>query len=269
MGLHQFYKEFGLQPNIANEKVQFVNRINQTIMEEVRNFYSPVNYEGIFLEVSYKYGVNGEDMIKALNRNNYGASTFVPSLRKLTNDDFNKTLEILILLYESVGQRDREKVNHYIELALSNAKIDLGIRWKDGMFYPSGAKELDQKLIDDNLEWLNKYPAIKGQYSMALSHFSESLTNTGKRKDAITNSYTSVESLAQEMLSNKKNFDKNSDLLVTKLQLPKEYSNILHYYKEIANEYSSRHNGSNFNHNETEAFVYLTGLLIRLIIQNN
>jgi hypothetical protein len=82
---------------------------------------------------------------------------------------------------------------------------------------------------------------------------------------AITNAYSAIEGLTRVILGNEKNFENNSNTLVDFLELPGEYKNIVHYYKQIAHNYSSRHAGEEFSHAETEAFVYLTGLLMRLI----
>lgn len=265
MSLKNLYKQFGVSPNIDKEKQLFVQRINTTIFTTLKQSAYPDDYEHLFRDVCYQLGLNGNDIISHANRNNYGHSLFIPSFRKLTADDFFETLKILVVLYNATAKENQEKVAFAIELALAHAAIDLGIRWKDGMFYPSGAKELDEKLLDDSLEWLNEYPEVKEQFKTALDHFGQSIQDESSRKDAITNAYTSIEKLTQILLQNGKNFEKNSNDLVNKLQLPSEYKNIIHYYKQIAHEYSSRHAGSSISHDEAEAFIYLTGILVRLM----
>lgn len=168
-------------------------------------------------------------------------------------------------LYDVLRPENLEKLNGSIELALANAATDLGVRWKVGLFYPSGAKELDEKLISDNLDFLHRWPEVRQQFSTALTHFRNSLERVAARKDAITNAYSAMEGLTRSVLGNDKSFDKNSNALVDFLELLGEYKNIVHYYKQIAHQYSSRHAGSDFTHAETEAFIYLTGLLMRLI----
>jgi len=264
MSLKSFYKNFGLTPDLDTERVRFVNRINQSAFF-INYLQYPDKYENIFLEICYKSGENGRDIINKYNRSNYG-NRVVPNLAILTKNDFLETLKILILLYDSVSEINQEMVSFAIETALSEAIGDLDIRWKDGMFYPAGAKEFDSKLINDPLDWLKEFPDVRKTYLSSLSHFNISLTDSGARKDAITNAYSAIEGLSRKVLNNSKNFDKNSDELVGKLGLPNEYKNIIYYYKKIANGYSSRHAGLEFGHNETEAFVYFTGILIRLIV---
>jgi hypothetical protein len=205
------------------------------------------------------------------------------TLERMAAGDFHKTLELIENAYEYIkqdkprrimdpyGYQDpTERINlknfdeRMIRLMLL-AEGDLGIFWKDGKFYPAGARELDEALIEDALDWLKQYPSTKETFQVALGHYKKSMTDLSAGKDAITNAYTSVEFFAKEYLKNKKSFDKNSDELIEKLALPKEYKNVVHYYKQIAHEYGSRHAGSNPTHREVEAFIYLTGLLLRLL----
>ncbi len=265
--LKEFHSLFNTAPTLAEEKNAFVQRINQTIFSKVVNLTHPTSYEVIFQGICYELGVNGADMIARQNANNFSGLRRIPSLRKITNDDFVKTLQVLVLLYKSLNTEYQQQTDGYIRIALVSANTDFGIRWDDGMFYPSGAGELDEKLIDENLQWLKNYPEQATQFKTALNHFQKSTKDISARKDAITNAYSSMEGVAQLVLSNKKNFDNNLYALMDQLSLPTQYKNIFNYYKVMANEYSSRHAGTEFSHEETEAFIYLTGILMRLSIQ--
>jgi len=266
MSLQTFYKNFGLETSLISEQQKFVHRINQTYFNLLKINAYPDDYEKIFLNVCYQYGINGSEMLAEANQWNYGYDTFVPHLKEITKNDFMETLKVLTLLYDSLSNENQKRLTLNIELALSQSVIDLGVRWKDGMFYPAGAKELDEKLINDSLDWLDDYPESKNYFLIALNHFNTSLNDISARKDAITNAYSALENLARVILQNKKNFDANSDELVVKLNLPTEYRQIIYYYKQIANGYSSRHDGKEFSHIETEAFIYLSGIIIRLAV---
>ena len=267
MSVKEFNKLFGIREDIDGEKNKFIQRVNLTIFSGLEKGLFGGSYETLFKSVCYELGINSTDIIRGSNRYNYGGSANIPGLRHLTGDDFIETLKILVILYEIINPVHKLRLNHAIEVTLAASSVDLAVRWKDGLFYPSGAKELDEKLINDNLEWLNKFPDVKQFFSTALSHFANSLPNVSARKDAITNAYTALENIAQIVLGNKKTFEKNSDELVTLLELPTEYKNVVFYYKQIAHGYSSRHAGSDIPYLETEAFVYLTGILLRLISQ--
>ena len=267
MSIKHFNKAFGLQADLDEEKRRFVQRINQTILKGIQEGPYPDDYERVFRRVCYGLGENAGDLISNANQYSYSVSLAIPGLRALTGDDFTATLKVLVLLHGALHPQNVVRLNQSIELALASAATDLGIRWKSGLFYPSGAKELDEKLINDNLDFLQTWPDVRAQFSTALTHFRSSLQNVAGRKDAITNAYSAVEGLARATLSNDKSFDNNSNALVDFTGLPSEYKNIVHYYKQIAHRYSSRHAGEEFSHSETEAFIYLTGLLMRLILE--
>jgi len=255
MSLKEFDSLFGTTETLDEAKSSFVQRINSTVFAPLKRGHFRNRYEDTFRAICYSWGVNADDLLSEVNHNNFG-SLIVPSPRKLTLDEF------------VIDPSIRGQLNAIIEMALGASSVDLGVRWTDGMFYPSGAKELDEKLVSDNLQWLAKFPDAKKFFSTSLGHFNESLENPSARKDAITNAYTAIEEITKKVLDNKNNFEKNSNSLVERLELVDEYKNIVHYYKQIAHQYSSRHAGSEITHIEAEAFIYLTGILLRLISQN-
>lgn len=270
MSLKAFNAAFGIQEDPSIEQGRFVARIHQGVFYLLQEIRSPSEmYEGIFRRVCYGLGIDPNPLIADANYHNYaGYHKFIPELKELIGNDFIKTLQVLVLVREAVKGTDYLKsVDRGIEIALASATTDIGIRYTEGMFYPSGAKELDEKLIEDNLRWLKEYEAVRVQFATTLEHFKKSLSQESARKDAITNAYSTMEGLARAILGNSKNFDNNSNTIVEQLGLPNEYRNILHYYKEIAHQYSSRHAGSSFSHVETEGFIYLTGVLMRLLLQ--
>ncbi|MDD5547494.1 MAG: hypothetical protein PHN74_01145 [Candidatus Pacebacteria bacterium] len=263
MSLKEFNKIFGIKNDPQEEEVRFVNRINQTMFRAIRHNPHPDDYESLIRSICYKLGINPNDFIKV---DKYADRINIADLGSLSKNDFRETLKIIVLLYETVSSNNtKELINRYVELALAAATIELGIRWKDGMFYRSGAKELDKKLINDNLDWLHICSDARTLFGTALEHFNKSITDDTARKDTITNSYSSIEALAQKVLNNKKTFENNLNDLMSFLDLPREYSNIFNGYKQIAHGFSSRHPGSIPSHIETEAFIYMTGLLMRLI----
>lgn len=268
MSLKEFDLLFGTTETLDKAKDSFVQRINSTIFTPLEQGRFSNRYEETFRAICYDWGVNPDDLLSEANHYLNYNSLIVPSPRKLTGDDFVSTLRMLVVVYKIINSSLRGQFNAIIELALGASSVDVGVRWTDGMFYPSGAKELDEKLVSDNLQWLSKFPDTKNFFSTSLKHFGNSIEDPSARKDAITNAYTAIEDITRKVLGNKQNFEKNSNSLVAWLGLTDEYKNIVHYYKQIAHEYGSRHAGSEITHAEAEAFIYLTGILLRLISQN-
>ncbi len=270
------------QADAAEARKRFLNRISVSILRWLQDNKGRIFYDENFIWwISEELGEPWGDRVKARE---YGSGYWSDvTMETMTKGDFYQTLSVVEKAYQYLAEdrpgqiydpygfnRSEESINIWnfnerMNRIMLLSETDLGVFWKDGKFYLSGAKELDEALISDTLEWLSNYPATQKQFAIALGHYKKSIQTSSAGKDAITNSYTSVEALAKEILKNDRSFDKNSDELVEKLGLPKEYKNIVHYYKQLANEYGSRHAGSDPTHKEVEAFVYLTGLLLRLM----
>lgn len=162
--LKRFYKIFGIQVPIEEERKRFVERINQSIFKLVENSRE-IPYKNVLWAVCYELGLRFDDYwyVGVMDR------IFHP-LCKLTGNDFLKTLEVLIPLYKFFDGKPngQEWISSEVEKALSLSGVDLGVKWKDGMFYKSGAKLLDEKLVEDPLDWLESYPLVKQNYLKAI-----------------------------------------------------------------------------------------------------
>lgn len=280
-----FRKRMGLDKiDIAEARKRFLNRVNVSILRWLQNNEGVRFYDENFIWwISEQIGESWGERVEP--RDDGVGYWFDLTMEEMTDKDFYKTLGVIEKAYEYLQEgramqignsygyhRDEvitlDRFDGRMTRIMSLTERDLGVFWKSGKFYLSGAKELDQALISDSLEWLIHYPAAREHFLVALEHYKKSISNIPAGKDAITNSYTSVESLAQEFLQNDIPFDKNSNELVDKLDLPKEYKQVIHYYKQLAHEYGSRHAGNDPKHKEVEAFIYLTGLLLRLMVSD-
>lgn len=196
----------------------------------------------------------------------YGDAVY-PQIRSLTNDKFEETLKLICLLYQFFNNDESKKdiINKTIKDVFSHSTIDLGIKWSKGMFYPSGAEELDEKLIEETYDWLTEFPNEKKDFQNAILNY----TNK-KYDDVIGNCYNAIEGLARHILGNKKVLDNNIEDLLRKLDLSQEWKSLLKNFIAYANEFK-RHASEKrhkVNPSEVEAYLYFTGVLIRLIIQS-
>ena len=139
-------------------------------------------------------------------------------------------------------------------------------RWKEGFFYPSGAEELDAALVEEAVTWLKDYPNERKDYAAALQYY----TKGTELSDVIENCYTAVEGGVRQVLGNKKTLDNNKDELLKKLDLSDGWNAILANYITYAHDYrhasEERHE---IKKQEAEAYLYMTGLIIRLVIESN
>ncbi len=261
--LSEFNKLFNISSNLSDAQRDFVNRVNLTILDSESRKYG---YEEKLKLICYQLGENAEDRIRVANRSIHYGEDIIPGLRSLTDDDFTKTLKILVSLY-SVCKNEMEtqkEISNYISLAMESSALDLGINWKEGMFYPSGAKELDKDIIEEPFEWLGAFTDTKEDFKKALSaYFKKDYPST------IDHCYLAIEGLARQVLNNTKVIKNNFDELIKIMDLSPEWKSILNKWYEFANEYK-RHASTkrnNLTKKETEAFFYLSGIFIRLILE--
>lgn len=265
----RFNEIFGLEDSDDNEKKRFVNRVNQLIFHEIDWEQANIfDYEVLFNHICAELGVNAQDFE---TRGSFTLDRDIPpSLRTLTNDDFTATLQVLSALYAHIKMFSEKEsgqnwLSENIDGILSLRTCEIGIRWKDGFFYPSGAEELDILLIEGTLTWLKDYPNERKDYRDALKSYS-----AGKPLlDVIRNCYSALEGLAREVLGNKKTLDNNKDELLARIKLSGGWKAILANYIKYAHDYrhasEERHD---ITKQEAEAYLYMTGLIIRLIIES-
>ncbi|HAM39109.1 MAG TPA: hypothetical protein DCP53_06935 [Elusimicrobia bacterium] len=164
MSLKKFNKIFRIEESVENEQKKFVYRINSLFNTlEERDDYNAILYS-----ICYGLGINSDE----IKKNKIVSGKFIKPLRSVTKDNFQGTLKVLVLLYEFYEKSDLKFIiEKEIECALSYSNVDLGINWKDGMFYPRGAEILDEKLIEDSLRFLADFPNEKKNYEKALSDY--------------------------------------------------------------------------------------------------
>lgn len=279
--IFDFNKRFGKNVSLEDLKVNFMNTIIHYLIEplddEDGNEYTDYSKK-LFDFVAMEFNFIPSEIIAKYNKGSfYAGEIYKPPLTIFSEKNFEKNLLLIEIIYDYfLNSNEYEKdvwlknINTVVTVAL-NQPISLGVTWRDGKFYPEGAKEFDEKLISDVLKWLDSSPKIQSLYKNALDHYSQSLKEPIKRKDVVSNAFQAVEKLTQEFLNSPKgSFDNNFNALVDKLILDKEWKKIFNSYKELSKEFG-RHASNNKNfipaQEDAEAFLYLSGLILRLILQ--
>jgi hypothetical protein len=157
---------------------------------------------------------------------------------------------------------------------MHESEVDFGIRWTKGIFIKSGAKLLDDKLVNDAIDWLyeKKYSNVLKPFEKGLNHFLHSDKRPELLSDVITDMYETLEALSKIITKRpKKDLSANRELFLSKIKASNAYKKILSEYINYANEF--RHaseegrNKPTISQHEVESFIYLTGLFIRLAMQ--
>jgi len=240
----------------------FLNRINDLIFKDLYNGY---HYDDFFKNVC---------IFLWKKSSNYRQQNFwwwgknFKWLESLTNRDFLTTLELL----EYCPEKYYESIDTILVMSKRKDNIDLGIRFYKWTFYRAWDEELDEKILNNSIDNISIYDKAKKHYKEALVSYS-----TWKYSEALTNCYTTIEKLAQEILWNSKTLWNNQDELVKFLKnwtddkFVKQWREIIKHLCTYLHDFSTRHWGKidEIDEIEVDATIYLVGTVINLLSKRN
>ena len=152
----KYHQRFGIDIGVAEAKRRFVNRFHNLLQS--------------FLSFAWERG-NQTEMERHVCTKLGELWTGSRCLEKIIGQDFDKCLMALEALYVDPFWRDYAQSG--IKNLLADTEIDIGIRWENGHFLPSGAPALDSALVTDPLNLLGA-PELKGvsdAFKKGLDHF--------------------------------------------------------------------------------------------------
>jgi hypothetical protein len=258
----KFHDRFEIPVDIEEAKKRFVNRIrNRAFFTFFLNV--GLNYYEILPFVADELGMEYESRI----------NSDVP-IEEYTEKDFHKTLQALEGFSKAIPHDKQLELEGIIVTTLSDSELDLGIRWERGRFMPSGARLLDEKLVNDPLHWLSdkKYNSVLEPFSKGLSHFLHAGSRPELLSDVVTDMYESLEALAKIITGREtKDLSANAESFIKAIKASDSYKNIVKNYIAYANNFrhavKSTENKPEQSIQEVESFIYMTGIFIRLASQ--
>ena len=249
-----FYKRFNIEIPVDVAKQRFYNRlrnqlpgiVNQTAQQEL--FYQLCNKLGI------RFGGHSR-------------------IEHFLTDDLNECLHAIEEVYQLIHNPYKRNLANTVESIIAESEIDIGLQWRDGVFWPSGAKLLDEALVNENLKWLSdpKYADVLTPFEKGLKHLLKAQKQPEKLSGTITDMYEAMEKMARITNGNNKTLGANAKQFISNLDLSEYFETMLKEYTKYAHEF--RHAVEQGKERvpptaqEVEAFVYTTGLFIRLSIQ--
>jgi hypothetical protein len=261
----KFNERFGIDLGVAEGKRRFVNRVLNflfgTIMRDADEddpFTGKAELEKyICSKLGERYAGLG-------------------SLERLIGHDFDKCLITIEALFAHSEWREHAETG--IQGILAETEVDIGIQWKNGQFRSAGAPALDAALVSDPLNLLvePEYKGISDAFKKGLDHFLHSTKKPALLADVLTDMYESLEALAKVVCKNEKDRDLsgNCESFISAVGLADPYKRMLKEYIKYANDFG-RHAGQQGkpkplpSRREVEAFMYLTGLFIRVAISKD
>lgn len=259
-----FHRRFNIEVGIEEAQERFINRVINKVEQDLDSFlrHNTVSYnKEAMYNVATRLGVE------------YDVSR---EFHKYVRNKFYDCLIVLEAIYEVFireNSYDAEKLDILIRYAISLSETDLGIEWRDGAFWPSGAKLLDEALVNENLKWLSEhgYDDVLVPFEKGLRDFLEARNKPERLGDTVTDIYEALEALAKVITGKDTDLSGNAELFISKLKLNEYYKTMLKNHIEYACEYRHAAELSKgkkpLKRNEVEAFIYTTGIYIRLAIQ--
>lgn len=170
---------------------------------------------------------------------------------------------------------DREngiKKTELLEIATSSfaeSKLKLAILKDEGNYFifPKDAKELDNALISEPLEWLRSYPQAHKTYCIALKQYSDGEFI----RDTADNLRKALEEFLQEFLGNDKNLESNKVEICKYLGGQGVDAGISGLFQALINSYKNVNDRIAKHHDKVDAkllefLLYQTGILIRMVL---
>ncbi len=263
-----FHQRFNIEVPNEEIKQRFLNRVSNQV------FHSEF-HESVFEQNEAAEGLKDDIMWRLANELGKTFS-YSNDWDYYINEDFRTCLQTLEIIYRELLKDDqKEALDEIIKEIISLSEIDLGVRWREGVFLPSGAKLLDEALVNDNLQWLSdsKYVNVLIPFQKGLVDFLEATKQPERLADTITDMYEALEAMAKVVTSRpSRDLSGNRELFVRRLGLTDYYKKMLKDYISYANEF--RHAIEEDKQRvppsaqEVEAFIYTTGLFIRLAIEH-
>ena len=260
---NKFHERFGIDLGVAEAKRRLVNRVKNALISQV--MYGTALRQGVAAAKSLE-----QHICQKLGERwtGYGC------LEERIGDNFESCLQSIEALYSHPNHIDQ--ADEIAKSIIEETEIDIGIRWENGRFLPSGSPVLDKALVDDVLG-LIKSPASQGinqAFTKGLHHLLNSLKKPELLSDVVADMYEALEALAKIVCDNDKDLSANREALVSKLNLSDHYKQFMKHFIEYANDLH-RHAGERGQakpapvRREVEAFMYFTGLVIRLALSKD
>ncbi len=285
--IKQFRSRWNINYSERNDFESFQNHILFSTDKILGNFL--LSRRGVSDKFAYLMGspiqprsVIGSRAVLQLWEEEQQNSIFIQNIVYITLKNSSSLIQLITALQYLVWVLEEESearniVDAFIEdvqkaiylspsLNVRLIKRDSGI-----LFYPAGAKLLDDKLVNDNLLWLEDYPKV-------LKHFEEALLIYGMRdvdkyRNLLDNLRLALEQLLRTILGNKKTLENQKMELLYWIKEKNINQQIVNMFNELLFQNYRIYQNENVKHGdywspeEIEFMIYLTGNFIRLLIQ--
>lgn len=267
MDFFDYREKLGIGVSNRELENEFFNRMFNVLDcdYDMENQISQGEYFDFCMQTGYpmQHGITPGEcwdaIMKVMHNNSRSIKEFLPYYMSFINCQEDKDYKPF--------KRDNFKKLICESLKESHIPFDVFEEEQDYFIFPKGAKELDDALISEPLEWLKEYPLAHKTYCIALRQYSEGIYI----RDVADNLRKTLEAFLQEFLKNTKNLETNKNEICKYLGGQGVDSGISGLFQPLINAYKSindriaKHNDS-VDKRLLEFLLYQTGVLIRMVI---
>lgn len=271
-----FYRRWNIPINENEAFNAFKNRTLMTIDSTLSMNYSPSVSEEFFFIVGRAYR-NYQDSFDFSVSDKTKICKFLDNETNFTNYLFY--LQAIFWIKDLDKFKKEELFNAFREaIKCSYLSINLVKVHDDYLFYPAGAKLLDQYLVDDVLNWIENYQDVYENFKNAIEKYNQKRY----QRNLIDDLRVSLELLLKHILNNNKSLENQIALKKGEIaplesylkgksvgnEIRTMYRTLIGYYTNYQNEYAKHPDKLDepVDEAEVEFLIYLTGTFIRFLM---
>jgi len=273
--IKNFYKRWNIVYDEDQRFTDFKNRALSIVDDTLGElFLSDKNLERHFLKLTAEHFPQSKIGVLSKAREAFNEKEFrnSPVYKIISGEnnfvEFIKCLQVLFWLDFDSEIKKKLYLGFKEDIKLSLLDIQIKkIKGDNIIFYPKGAKLLDEKVVNDILDWLISYPNVQKSFKSALEKYQDKIY----QRNLIDDLRLSLELLFKEILNNNKGLENQEKLLIEYLKqknVPKELNNmywkLIDYYAKYQNNYAKHED--KVDSSEIEFIIYLTGTFIRFLM---
>lgn len=260
MKKREFDQLFGISNLINEERIRFVKRIETSIFNVFAQNSQWEEGVKLFKQMCEQMGEN-------FNQYEF-SQTQIPNLKLISKKDFNATVKLVEKVYQEVSDNHNKQIfiSRFVNDALNRTNLNIGVEWKDGFFYPTNDRFLDEKLLESCPIILENYPKQEQLFHQSFEYY-----KVNKYSEAVQKALNTYESICKEILNNNLSLDDNKEDLLSILQFSNYWHKIFINYLKYATEYKkySETQPYDLKHDVVKGFLYLTCLIMRATLKSS
>lgn len=270
--IETFWRRWNHQPS---DSVSFA-RLHARIVEVARDTWNEEIKPSEYLTERFAF-ISGTPYVRQeLSRHNVYHGSALEKLLNNANTLFSLIEPVQFLLWTLSPLDDQRSLrrccnalNRVFDITPS-VPVQVVLSGKDAVIYPTGAELLDEEVIERNLLWLEKYPAVLKPFQEALKIYSSK--DVSKYRNMLDSLRFAVEQMVRTVLENEKSLENQKDLFLSWLKTHGAHSQIVNMYNDLLfgrfAQYQNdavKHKEDQYTPAEVEFVLYLTGTFLRFI----